>query len=271
MKTTCSTHGLRNAEGNQPCILKQKFASLWRHITNWFRSKSALILGGLIVSAASSHAQGNVPDGSFEGVTASVTSPTLLTLSTNSGSLGFWTATVGGMAGSEASVAAGTSVSLGGPVPNDGSYLARLSLPAGGSASLALSQTLGDSFLANSLYTLSFDLDQGTSAGLLGGTTVELRAGSSTVASLSGSELLTLLDANDGFQTLNLTYQSGGVAPVGNIGLFIGADSVAGVGGNVFVDNFQLGVTPVPEPSPLALGGMSALIIGLWRKRSRAV
>jgi hypothetical protein len=217
---------------------------------------AALLASSTITQAISLQVQNN----SFENITASVSAPTSLGVTlagTNTTSFGAWTATAGAsLAGlSPSSISAGTGISLGGPTPTDGSFDARISLSSGVGASVSLSQILNSTFLPNSSYTLSFDLDAGANVALLGQAVLELRAGSSTVASLSSSSLLSLLDTSSGFQTINLNYVTGDTAPSGNIGLFFGANSLAGVSGNIYFDNVGLTVQTVPEPSFGALMG----------------
>jgi hapalindole biogenesis HpiC1 cyclase-like protein/PEP-CTERM motif-containing protein len=228
------------------------------------KSKTLVIVAGLFTSVSLSHATPiTISDFSFEGITATVSSPSTLgvgIIGTNTGPIGAWSASsgasIGGLLGS---VSSGTATSLGAPAGADGSYVARINLPSGVGASVDLSQSLASSFLANSIYTLSFEIDAGSTATLLSGSSMSLTAGSTDVATLSGTTFTSLLDGNNDFQTLNLTYQTGNTPPVGVIGIDFDANSTAGAGGNFYLDNFQLGVTPTPEPSTLALLSLGAL------------
>jgi hypothetical protein len=232
-------------------------------------SKTLLLVTSLFSGAAAVQAANiNIPDFSFEGITASVSSPNGLSLGTNSGPIGAWSAQAGGLVGLNSSVASGTAGSLGAPAGADGNYVVGITLPVGAGASASLSQTLSDVFLPNSRYVLSLEIDPGTSANLLSGSSLQLEAGSTSVASLSGTDFLSLLNPNGTFQTVTLTYETGSAPPSGNIGIDFDANSVAGVGGKIFLDNFQLTVNPVPEPQPIALMSMGLLLAIGWAKYS---
>ena len=123
--------------------------------------------------------------------------------------------------------------------------------------------------MPNSIYTLYVGLDHGGLVGLFGGGDLQLQAGGSTVASLSGNSLLSVLNPQSGMQTVSLSFQTGPTAPSGNIGIFFRAGSLAGIGGNVFLDNFQLNSTPVPEPNSGALSAAFGFTLLLWCQRSR--
>jgi hypothetical protein len=66
---------------------------------------------------------------------------------------------------------------------------------------------------------------------------------------------------------LTLTYQTDNSPPTGVIGIDFDANSTAGAGGNFYLDNFQLGVTPAPEPGTCASCGMGLLMMTVWRRR----
>src|SRR5438552_9444037 len=185
---------------------------------------TSLTLGSLLIG---SHLFGQgviIPDYSFENITATVASPGGLSLGTNSGSLGAWSVSAAGLAGLLSSISAGNSL---GAVPADGSFLARLSLPVGVGASAGLSQNLSQGYMPNSIYTLYVGLDHGGLVGLFGGGDLRLQAGGSTVASLSGNSLLSVLNPQSGMQTVSLSFQTGPTAPSGNIGIFFRAGSLA--------------------------------------------
>lgn len=237
------------------------------------KTKKFVIVAGLFASVSLSHATPiTIPNFSFEGITTTIASPTTLgvgIIGTNTGPIGAWSASsgasIGGLMGS---VASGTTTSLGAPAGADGSYVARINIPTGVGASVDLSQSLAPSFLANSIYTLSFEIDAGSTATLLSGSSMSLTAGSIDVATLSGTTFTSLLDGNNDFQILSLVYQTGNTAPTGVIGIDFDANSTAGAGGNFYLDNFQLGVTPAPEPSTYALCGMGLLLMAVeWRRR----
>jgi hypothetical protein len=229
-----------------------------------------VLLAGLLAATATAQGFFNIPNNSFEGITTSIASPNGLSVATNTGPIGAWSAFAAGLVGLNSSIASGTTNSLGAPAGADGSYVARIILPVGVGASAGLRQTLTNTFLANSIYTLSFLLDGGTSVSLLAGSSLLLENNSTPVASLSGANLVSLLNGNGNFQTISLTYQTGNSPPSGNIGVEFDAASVAGVGGNIYFDNFLLNVAPVPEPQPLALTAMGVLLLlGFTKYRTR--
>jgi hypothetical protein len=234
-------------------------------------SKAFVFMAGLCLTiSARAQTSINIPDYSFEGITTSLASPNGLSVATNTGPIGAWSAFAAGLVGLNSSIASGTASSLGAPAGADGSYVAQITLPVGAGASAGLRQTLTDTFLPNSLYTLSFQLDGGTSVSLLAGSSLSLENNSTPVASLSGANLVALLDGNGDFQTITLTYQTGNTPPSGNIGIEFDAGSVAGVGGSIYFDNFQLNAAPVPEPQTVALVVMGSLLVfGFSKHRTR--
>ena len=225
------------------------------------KTKTLVIVAGLFAGVPLSRATPvTVPNFSFEGITTGVSSPNGLSIATNTGPIGSWSAYAAGLAGLNSSIAANTTSFFGAPAGADGSYIARITLPVGVGASAGLNQVLTATFLPNSIYTLSFQLDGGTSVSLLAGSSLALDNNTTPVASLSGANLVSLLDGNGDFQTISLTYQTGNSPPSGNIGVEFDAASVAGVGGTIYFDNFQLGVAPTPEPSTAALVSLGSLL-----------
>jgi hypothetical protein len=247
----------------------------WQNImkTQIFLLTAGLLLGRLAVQAAPI----TVTNNSFENITASASTPTSLGLTiagTNTTAFGAWTATAGSsvIGLTPSSISAGTGISLGGPTPTAGTFDARLTVASGIGTSLSLFQSLSATFQPNANYNLTLDLDPGFNLALLGQASLQLQAGSTTVASLSGTNLLNLLVANNSFQTLDLNYITGGSAPSGNIGILFNLNSVAGVSGNVYLDNVNLDVAAVPEPSTfvLALTG-SLLLFGFSKFRKQKI
>lgn len=223
---------------------------------------------GITIGIASTASQAQVivgiPDNSFEGITTTIESPA--GGGTMAGAIGAWSVSATGVIGQQASISSGDS--LGGPVVTDGSFDARVILPLSAGAGVTLEQTLSAGFQANSRYTLSVQLDDGASAGLLSGAAIELRAGNTTVASLDGSQLLLLVDTTSGFQTVSLDYTTTASPPLENIGIYFAAASSASVAGSIYLDDFSLTVSPVPEPSTAALlsiGGV--LLAGTWLRQ----
>ncbi len=232
-------------------------------------------LAGLLAGSTLTQASPiTIPDYSFEGLTTTIASPSSLgvgIIGTNSGSIGAWSAYSGtSLGGLNSSIASGTTNSLGAPGGADGNYVVRVSLPVGAGATVDLRQSLATTFLANSTYTLSFEIDGGTTVSLLSGSSISLLSGSTSVASLSGTNFTALLDGNGDFQTLTLTYQTGNTPPGGNIGIDFNTASTAGAGGNIYLDNFQLDVVPIPEPGVYVLSGLGILLL-VVRLRGRRV
>jgi hypothetical protein len=212
-----------------------------------------------------------IPDGSFEGITATVSSPTLG--GTNTGSIGAWSASALGTVSLLSSVSSGDASSfLLAPTPDDGNFIAQIFLPAGIGASVSLSQTLTDTFSAQSIYTLTVEIDQGV-INLLDQGSLELLADSTVVASLSGTNLQTSIgNTTTGFTTVTLTYQTDSAPPEGNIGIAFSAASGAGTSGRAYLDNFHLNVAPIPEPNSIGLIAVSLFLLlpfEFWRRHSK--
>jgi hypothetical protein len=142
---------------------------------------------------------------------------------------------------------------LGGPSPTDGTYLAQLSIPLSINAGVTLEQTLSETLVESSRYELTLDLDFGTLPNLTTEFLIELRAGSFSVASLENSQLNELVDSEAGLQEISLVYVTTDAPPDGNIGIHLSASGTAAAGMEFYIDNFQLTVTPIPEPRPLLL------------------
>jgi hypothetical protein len=230
-------------------------------------SKTAAVL---CTACVSSIAQIVITDGSFEGISRTVTSPFLGGTTTNS--IGAWTASASGLTGLRSSITAGTL--LGGPLPEQGSYDLKFSVPVGLGASQSISQTLSVSLAPNTMYRLSVWVSAGSTVSLLNSASLQLRAGGNTVASLNGTSIASLLNPNGSFSQVSLQYQTGTTVPTGNIGLYFGMSSLAALGGNVYLDNFQLTATSlyttaVPEPESYAIASGAALIGFAWLRHHR--
>lgn len=165
-----------------------------------------------------------------------------------------------------------TDVSFGSSaLATNGTNVAELQFLAGVLAGVSLFQDTGVSFLPNSIYTLSFDIDQRSVANLLNGASASIFEGSNVVASVSGGSLLTLLDGSGPLQPVSFQYTTGAVAPSGNVGIGFSAGGVAEVlGAGLIIDNVRLDVVPVPEPGTalmIAMAGGWLHIISRRRRR----
>ncbi len=150
----------------------------------------------------------------------------------------------------------------------DGSNAAQLTFLTGVLGTVSIFQDLGTTFLANSIYTLSFDADQYSAVALLSGASAALYAGATPVASLSGSSLLGILDGTGAMHSFTLQYTTGESVPAGNIGVGFSAGGVAELlGSGIVIDNVRLDVTPVPEPGGVLLLGLGVSQLLLTRRR----
>jgi hypothetical protein len=223
--------------------------------------KYLLTLAGLLAICLAPVARGSIisiTNSDFQNMTTSVTAPNLFgvtVLGSESTNIDLWTITAGDtVAGlTPSSVAIGTAASLHGPTPPEGSFEACITLGAGVGAFASLSQTLDATYQANATYNLSLELAISANVSLLSQSTLELQAGSTTVASLTGSSLVSLINTTNNFQTIDLSFTTGNTAPSGDIGIEFTASSVVGLSGNLYLDDAQLTMTPTPEPRPGAL------------------
>ena len=205
----------------------------------------------------------------FEGINASVASPVLL--GTNTGSLGAWAASATGV------IAVGSSVSSGsgfGVTPLEGTFAARFSFGIGVGNVATLSQNSSVNLVSNSRYQLTIDVNPGSFLGAIGGLNVSLTAGGVVIpgATLTGASLVSLLNANSAtFQTVSFSFDTGGAAPTGLLGVSINAGGLALVAGNFYVDNVRLTQTPIPEPSTVVASLAGAGMLGLVMRRRRAL
>ena len=186
----------------------------------------------------------NVPDGSFQNVNAIITPPLI---GVTSGNIGTWSAaftnllTVGGQMASSNAAASGWLTP-----PNGCTNELNISLPASVAASAGISETLTNQLLPNSVYTLTVDLSQQSSVNLIGGCTLSLFAvGSTNLASVGGAVLTNLLNSSTGYLPVSLTYKTPNTVPTNAVGISLAASGLAGIGGNIFVDDFQLSVNPI--------------------------
>lgn len=207
-------------------------------------------------------------DSSFEGINASVAAPVLL--GTSTGSIGSWTGSATGI------IAVGSTVSSGsgfGVTPLDGSFAARFSFGIGVGNVASLTQSVsGVSLVSNSLYQLTIDVNTGSFLSAIGGVNIEILAGGTSVASLSGASLVNLLNPNSTlFQTVTLNYVTNGAPLGGNVGVRISGGGLATAAASFYVDNVRLTQTPIPEPSAVAASLAGAGMLGLVMRRRRAM
>ncbi|HEV2694022.1 MAG TPA: hypothetical protein VG347_14095 [Verrucomicrobiae bacterium] len=234
--------------------------------------KLAIFLAGSSTALATGI---NIPDNSFESISATVSAPKSLgvtVMGTNSINFGLWT----GLAGASVigltpgTITVGTAASLGGPTPLDGSYEARLSMGAGVGTFLSVRQTLSTAFNSYSTYHLSLGFDAGANVSLLSQASLNLMAGNNSIASLSGNSLITAIGNSGNYQTIGLDFTTGAIAPTGNIGIEFDVNSVLNLGANFYLDDARLSIVTAPEPHPgMLIGaglGMFALLSRFKKK-----
>jgi hypothetical protein len=205
-------------------------------------TKTIMFIGLLSLISSVNAADIYIPNGSFEGLSATINPPVIL--GTTSGNIGAWTADIKSFLDLGGDIQVGTAAAVGGPTPPDGTNELDINLPASILASASLSQTLTNKYLPDSTYVLSVALDQGTIANLISGATLSLNAGSTSLASLSGATLASILNNGSGFQTVTLTNKTGNTVPTNCINISLSDTGLTSIGGNVYVDNFKLTVNP---------------------------
>jgi hypothetical protein len=204
--------------------------------------KTIIFIGLLSLISSVNAADIYIPNGSFEGLSATINPPVIL--GTTSGNIGAWTADIKSFLDLGGDIQVETAAAVGGPTPPDGTNELDINLPASILASASLSQTLTNKYLPDSTYVLSVALDQGTIANLISGATLSLNAGSTSLASLSGATLASILNNGSGFQTVTLTNKTGNTVPTNCINISLSDTGLTSIGGNVYVDNFKLTVNP---------------------------
>lgn len=219
----------------------------------------------LFINGVATLGQIVITDPGFEGLSRTISSPALG--GTATGTIGAWNVSVTSLAGLNASVAAGNL--LGGPTPPEGTRDLRLSVPIGFGASESISQTLSASLSANTEYRLSVWISAGSTVSLLSSGSLQLRAGGNPLTSLTGTSLTSLINPNGSFSKVTLVYQTGSQPISGLMGIYFGVSSTATIGGNIYLDNFQLtstsiGVSPIPEPESYAIASGVCLASFAW-------
>lgn len=183
-----------------------------------------------------------VPSGSFSGITTNINVPFLL--GTGGGSIGAWTGQISSLLSANGSIRCGSATSLGGPAPLQGNYETDVHLPLGLATSASIAQVLTNAWLPNSTYTLSVGLAEVDAANLLSSGTLALQVGTTNVATLSGATLLGLLNDPTNMQSVALVYKTGNTVPTNGVGISLSLASTLSVGGDVYVNDFQLSVVP---------------------------
>lgn len=205
---------------------------------------SSVIIGMSLLAGTSSFAATtiNIPDGSFEGLSATINAP-LIGVSSNN--VGAWAVQYSAVLALGGQLKADTAAALSGPTPTAGASEIKLSMPAGVGVTALLTQTLTNKYQPNSIYTLKMDLSEGSVANLIGGTTLGFMVGGTPVSSMSGAALANVLNSDSGFHTVTFAYKTGNTASNANVTIGMASSSVLGVGGDIFMDNVQLTVEPI--------------------------
>ena len=154
----------------------------------------------------------------------------------------------------------------------DGEHVASICTSAGVAGHVTIEQILeGQSYQANTRYTLQVDVNDGELAQVLNcGPTIALTADGKTIASSGESTLLSLFDCGNGFETWTLTFVTGTVAPKGDIGIALSSMSLANVMGTVSFDNVRLNAAAVPTPTAIGAGLACMTLMILRRRRTGA-
>lgn len=195
--------------------------------------------------ASSGAANINVPDGNFQNVNAVLNGPVL---GSTGGNIGTWSAHFTNLVAlAQGQIASSNAAAVGWmAAPAGCTNELKISLPGSVAATAAISQALTNCLKPNSVYTLSMDISPQTTLNLLSGSTLSLCAvGSTNLTSVGGTTLLNLLTNSTSYQTVTLTYKTHNTVPTNTIGLAFVANGVANLGGSIFVDDFQLSVSPI--------------------------
>lgn len=205
----------------------------------------------------------NLPDGNMEGLSSVIYPPLLL--GSTKGYMGAWSVEMSGLLSLGGHVETGTAGTLNGPAAPVGTNELDIDLPASVLVSASISQVLTNTFYQpNSTYRLSVELDPSSAVGLLNGASLNLNAGGSTLASLSGATLVSLFTGPGSYQTVALTYKTGNSVPTNAVGVALAAAGLASVAGHIYVDNFQLSVVPtqVQMAGASSAGGTNVVLNG---------
>lgn len=187
----------------------------------------------------------NIPDGTFQNVSAAVNGPLVGTVN---GTIGTWSAQVSDLLSIGGQMASSNAAAAGWPAPPSGdSYELRVALPASAGVTALISQPLTNCWQRNSVYTLSVDVDEQAVLNLISGVSLNLyNVGTTTnVASTQGSSLLGLFNSSTGFQPVTVVYKTSNTVPTNTIGVSFSGNGVAGISGSLLVDSFQLTVAPI--------------------------
>ncbi len=154
----------------------------------------------------------------------------------------------------------------------DGSNVASLTFLVGALAQVSIYQDIGVPFQANSIYTLTFDMDQNSLANLLSNASASIYSDNTAVATYSGNNLLSLLDGTGPLETVTLQFVTDGTIPTGSLGIGFqigGGLNVEALGSGLIIDNVRLDVSPVPEPGTAFLMAMTGCWLHCFLRRRR--
>lgn len=205
------------------------------------------------------------------GASAGVDAPLLL--GSNSSTVGGWTLTASNL----------TAVAVGVParaeILNPVSALPNMSgdqlgvLISNGLIGIATSgsfyQDLGQSYTANTRYTMTADVGVSNIAAALSNFGFGMMSGNNVVAERDRAFILPLLLNSNQLFTVSLTFETNAQPPSDSMGVYFFESSLVGVAGSFFFDNVSLNAVAVPEPGTIMLLGACAVGAGaaVWRHR----
>jgi hypothetical protein len=200
------------------------------------------LFAGVVVAGAASI---NIPDGNFQNITGVLNAPLTGILG---GNIGDWSVQFNDVLNAGGQIAVSNAAAVGWVTPPSGSgNEMKISLPLSVAASATISENLTNQLQPDSVYTLSVDIDAGSTLDLLDNASLNLYsvAGSTNLASLQGETLVSVMvGGSSGYQTATLTYKTPNTVPSTAIGVSLDASGV-GDSGTIYVDNFQLTQAPI--------------------------
>lgn len=205
------------------------------------------------------------------GASAGVDAPLLL--GSNTSTVGGWTLTASNLVAVALAVPARAEIlNPVAAIPNmsgDQLGVLRSNGLVGVATSGSFYQDLGQSYTANTRYTMTADVGVSNIAAVLSDFGFGMMSDTNVVANRDRTFILPLLlNSNELFQ-VSLTFETNASPPTGSMGVYFFESSLVGVGGSFFFDNVNLQAVAVPEPATVALVGTSILGAGfaLWRYR----